>query len=482
MPERNKLTIVQLNDVHGYLEPHPELVWGHSGPLFPILGGFARIAGALRRIRVETGGNLLTLDNGDMFHGTYPAVVSKGYGIVPAANALGIDAMTAHWEFAWGPDHFEKLAAKLNYPVLALNCYRTNDGTRPFLPSAIFNRGGVTVGVIGMAATIIDKSMPPSFSVGRRFDIDEVALSMEIQRLRNEEVCQVIVVLSHLGLPQDAKLAEAVDGIDVILSGHTHNRLRTAILVRETIIIQSGCHGSFLGRLDLVIGERGILSFDHMLIPIDDRFQADEAMQQIVDDIMRPHRSELGRQVGVTLIPLHRNLQLYSPMDDLLLHAIAMAAGTDVAFSNGWRYGAPIPAGPVTVNDLWNIIPTNPSVSVTDLLGADIRQMMEENLERTFSPDPYRQMGGYLKRFRGLTMFGKLENPAGHRIEHIFFKGRELEDDEEIAVSFVTAQGVPEKYGHARRDLSIRAIEALEACLAAGGAASPDDVGRFYVS
>ncbi|MDQ0457466.1 5'-nucleotidase C-terminal domain-containing protein [Rhizobium paknamense] len=338
---------------------------------------------------------------------------------------------------------------------------------------------GVKVGVIGMAATIIDKSMPASFSTGRRFDIDEVALAAEVDRLRSEDKCQVLLLLSHLGLPQDAKLAANVEGIDVVLSGHTHNRLQHPIQINQTIIIQSGCHGSFLGRLDLQVGEGDVKCLGHQLIPIDDAFDGDPDMQRIVDTAIEPHRGEMERIVGETTIALYRNLQLHSSMDDLLLLAIATAAGTDVAFSNGWRYGAPIPPGSITVNHLWNMIPTNPPVSVVDMLASEIRQMMEESLESTFAADPYRQMGGYLKRFRGLTIYGKIENPVGHRIERIFFKGRELDDNEEVAVSFVTAQGVPEKFGQMRRNLSTSAISALEHFLAEGPVGEVEGVGRF---
>lgn len=100
-------------------------------------------------------------------------------------------------------------------------------------------------------------------------------------------------------------------------------------------------------------------------------------------------------------------------MDDFLFDAIAAAAGTEIAFSNGWRYGAPILPGPITMNDLWNIIPTNPPVSIVEVTGDEIRMMLEENLERTFATDAYAQMGGYVKRCRGLNMYVKIENPPG---------------------------------------------------------------------
>lgn len=93
------LTLLQINDTHGYLEPHPELVWSQDGPRFATLGGFARIKTLFDAVRAEFG-SVLAFDNGDTFHGTYAAVSTKGMGLVPGINALGLAAMTGHWDFA----------------------------------------------------------------------------------------------------------------------------------------------------------------------------------------------------------------------------------------------------------------------------------------------------------------------------------------------------------------------------------------------
>lgn len=479
MDSRRKLTILQLNDIHGYLEPHREFVWSDGEPSFPIMGGFARIATLFARIRQEVNGATLALDNGDMFHGTYVAVKSKGVDLIPAVNALMLDAITAHWEFAWGPKHFEDLVSKLDHPMLALNCYRKDSGTRPFPSSTVIERAGLKVGIIGMAATIIDKSMPPHFSDGLRFDIDEAAVANEIARLRGDRDCDLIILLSHLGLPQDIKLAGNVPGIDIILSGHTHNRLTEPIIVDGTLIIQSGCHGSYIGRLDVEISADKVTHWTHSLIPVDETISESLPMKAIVDKIMAPHRVMLEEVVGFCKMALHRCTQMDAPMDDVLLAAIATAAGTDVAFSNGWRYGAPVATGAVTVNDLWNIIPTNPPVSTVIVTVREIRQMIEENLERTFSANPYMQMGGYLKRFRGLTLIGKLENPIGTRIEHMFAADGKLEDDRELKVAFVTDQGVPEQYGRDRQNLTMSAIDALRRYFSNETVGLIGNVGRF---
>lgn len=473
------LTLVQLNDTHGYLEPHPELVWNGARAAFPTLGGFARIAALMNAIRNENPGGVVALDNGDTFHGTYPAVASRGEALIPAVNALGLDAMTTHWEFAWGPAHFRALAAKLAHPVLAINCYEKGTGSRPFPASIVVDRAGLRIGVIGIAATIIDKSMPPHFSEGLRFTEGVDELPPEIERLRRDERVDLIVVLSHLGFPQDCKLAQTVTGIDVVLSGHTHNRLEEPVRLGETIIIQSGCHGSFIGRLDLLVADKRITEVHHRLIAVEESIAPDPVMDEIVAAILEPHRTMLGEVVGETVVGLHRNTTLGAPMDDVLLAAVATAAGTEIAFSNGWRYGAPVPPGPVTMNDLWNIIPVNPPVSVVILSGKEIVQMLEENLERTFAPDPFGQMGGYLKRFRGLTVYAKLENPAGHRVERVFTRAGRVLADNVYKVGFVTAQGVPPKFGRHRIDLPVRSIQALRSYFEGGCREPSGGAGRF---
>jgi 2',3'-cyclic-nucleotide 2'-phosphodiesterase (5'-nucleotidase family) len=148
-------------------------------------------------------------------------------------------------------------------------------------------------------------------------------------------------------------------------------------------------------------------------------------------------------------------------MDNLLLQALIDVGGAELAFSNGWRYGAPVVPGPVTFNDLWNIIPTNPPISVCELSGAELWEMMEENLERTFSHDPYKQMGGYVKRCLGLNIYFKVENPEGKRIQEFFVGGERLDQSKTYSVCFVTSQGVPERFGQNRQDLDVDAIEAL---------------------
>ena len=462
MSDRKTITLLQINDTHGYLEPHPELFWNAGRAEYRTSGGYARLRTIFRQVRAERDGAVIALDNGDTLHGTFHAVESKGEAFIEPLNLLGLDAWTVHWDFAYGPDRMRALAAKLNHPLLACNCYHKDRGELAYPAFTVIERGGVRVGIIGIAATILDKTMPPHFSEGLRFTLGNEELPGHVRTLREREGVDLVVVLSHLGFPQDVKLASEVAGIDVVLSGHTHNRMGEPLVVNGATIIQSGCHGSFVGRLDVEIGGGKVAVVRHELIHLDDTIPPDREMQEAVEKVVAPHRAMLAEVVGQTATALHRNTFLEATMDNLLLQAVADAAGTRLAFSNGWRYGAPIPVGPVTVNDLWNIVPPNPPVSVVELTGREMREMIEDNLEHTLAADPYRQMGGSLKRCLGLTVYVKFENPAGSRIQQLFVGDEELDRDGTYTAAFVTTQGVPKKYGRNRRDLEIHAIDALK--------------------
>ncbi len=397
-------------------------------------------------MRAETDGRVLLLDCGDTLHGTAPAVKTRGEAMVPVLNALGIAAMTAHWDFAYGPARLRELAAMLDYPVLALNCYEAGSDRRPFPASALIETPDLTVGVAGIAATILDKVMPPSFAAGLRFTNGIAELPDVIADLRDAGA-DLAVVLSHLGLPQDVRLAAAVDGIDVLLSGHTHHRLEAPLSVNGAILIQSGVHGSFVGRLDLAVRGGRVVRHAHRLIEVEEGCPADPAVGALVEAAVAPFEAELGEVVGETAVPLYRGEMFGSSMDDLLLAALRRETGAALAFSNGWRYGAPVLPGPVTRNDLYDMVPMDPEVMTVTLTGAEVLGMLEQNLERTFACDPFGQMGGYVKRCQGLVCYVKVENPPGHRVQACWAGGRRLDPAERYRAAFVTVQGVPAGIG-----------------------------------
>jgi len=256
-----------------------------------------------------------------------------------------------------------------------------------------------------------------------------------------------------------------VQGIDVCLSGHTHNRLYEPVLIDKTILIQSGCHGSFLGRLDLEIIDEKITDYKHQLIEVEATIKPDPIVDELVFQALAPFRKLLSEVIGETATALNRGTALETTMDNFLLQALLESTGAQLAFSNGWRYGAPIVPGSITLNDLYNIIPMNPPVSTVELSGEEIREMLEENLERTFSCDPYHQMGGYVKRCLGLNVYFKIENPSGNRIQKLFVGNEEIQADKYYSAAFVTMQGVPQKFRRHRENRSEHIIDLLQTYL-----------------
>lgn len=280
MNNSHHLTIIQMNDGHSYLEPHQELFWYGDHAIYRKAGGYSRMAFLINQARAQ--GQTLAFDCGDTIHGTYPAVKAQGQALVPILNAMGFEAMTAHWDFAFGPDRLKEIAGQLKYPILVVNCYDKSTGDLAFEPYVIRDVGGMRIGIIGIASNIIDKTMPPHFSKGLRFTLGTDELPEHIKVLERERT-DLMLVISHLGFPLDIQLASDVDGIDLILSAHTHNRLYEPASVNGTMLIQSGSQGSFLGRLDLEVEGGRIVSRRHQFLAVVENVVPDPEVEELVN-------------------------------------------------------------------------------------------------------------------------------------------------------------------------------------------------------
>lgn len=471
-----KLSLGYINDVHGYLEPHNDLFYKGAREIVKVAGGYARIASIFKNIQNENP-NTLYFDGGDTFHGTLPLLHSKGEAIIPILNKLMFSAMVGHWDFAYGPQQLKELAAQLNYPVLGINVYN-EDGSLFLQPYIIKQVEDVKIAIIGICSNIINKTMPKHFSEGLKITDGSAELPIIIDQVK-EEGADVIILLSHNGFPQDVEMISKIRGIDICLSAHTHNRLYEAVKINNTILIQCGCHGSFVGHLTVDIKNRKIVDYNYSLITVTEDIAVDMAIEAIVETIIQPYKDIQKEQVGTTEVILHRYDTLQASMDNLLLAAIQYAAKSQVAFSNGWRYGMPLNKGIITKWDLYNIIPMNPFISTVELSGQEIWNMLEENLERTFSKEPLNQMGGYVKRCIGLHVKMRIENPKGNRIQEIYVNDDLLQKDQTYRTAFVTSQGVPEKFGKNRKDLEIKAVDAMELYLKENGAVQSFEYNSF---
>ena len=232
----------------------------------------------------------------------------------------------------------------------------------------------------------------------------------------------LVVLLSHNGFDVDRKLASRVAGIDVILSGHTHDAVPAATKVGSTLLIASGSHGKFLSRLDLDVGPNGVRDFHYRLIPVfTDVVESDAAMSKLVHGIRSPHDSHLSEKVGRTDSLLYRRDNLNGTFDDLICAAMIEGRDAEVALSPGFRWGASLlPGETITRDAVYNQTAiTYPETYRTTMTGENLKLILEDVADNLFNPDPYYQQGGDMVRVGGIGFELDANGERGNRIRSL---------------------------------------------------------------
>ena len=258
------------------------------------MGGIDRVSTVLNSIRSSRPDALL-LDGGDTWQGSYTSQMTAGMDMVNVFNKLKPDAMTSHWEFTLGIDRVNELVENhINFPFLGANIFDTEWDERAFDPYKFYDRGGVKIAVIGQAFPYMPIANPGWMFPGLSFGIREQNLASLIEEVRNAGA-HLVVLLSHNGFDVDRQLAKNLNGIDVILTGHTHDAIPEPILVNKTMLIASGSNGKFVTRLDLNVTSNGIKGFKHRLIPVfSDVIEADKEVKTVIDNERAPFKEKLG--------------------------------------------------------------------------------------------------------------------------------------------------------------------------------------------
>ncbi|NNG05641.1 MAG: thiosulfohydrolase SoxB, partial [Inquilinus sp.] len=397
------------------------------------VGGLDRMATLIKSIRAERPANTLVLDGGDTWQGSFTALKTRGADMVEAMNALGVDAMTGHWEFTLGDQRVQELIDQSDSRFLAGNVFDTTWEEPVFDSTAIFERAGVRIAVIGQAFPYVPVANPrwmvPDWSFGIRED--EVRKKVGEARAAGADL---VVLLSHNGFDVDRKLAARVDGIDVILTGHTHDALPQVLQAGRTLIVASGSHGKFLSRLDLDVRDGRVAEFNYRLIPVlSDAIEPDPAMRAVVERIRAPHAAELGRVLGRTDSLLYRRGNFNGTFDDLICRALLEEREADIALSPGFRWGHTLlPGQDITVEDVYNHTAISyPNAYRVDMTGQLIKDILEDVADNLFNPDPYYQQGGDMVRVGGLGYSIDIGKPMGQRISdlRVLKTGAPLEAD-----------------------------------------------------
>ena len=401
------------------------------------MGGLDRVATAVNSIRASRPDSIL-LDGGDTWQGSFTALKTQGMDMVKAFNLLKTDAMTSHWEFTLGIDRVIDLVENyVEHPFLGANVFDTEWDERAFDPYSIFERSGQKIAVIGQAFPYMPIANPSWMFPGLSFGIRENNIANLVTEVR-EKGADLVVLLSHNGFDVDRQLASRVNGIDVILCGHTHDALPEPVIVNKTLLIASGSNGKFVSRLDLDVN-KGVKGFKHRLIPIfSDVISPDPNMNELIDQERKPYMDDLSEIIGETKSTLYRRGNFNGTWDDLICQAIIEERGADIALSPGFRWGPTLlPGSNISREDIFNATAMSyPQVYLTEMTGETIKIILEDVADNLFNPDPYYQQGGDMVRVGGMGYKIKIGKPQGERLSEmtILKTGERLEPTKKYKV------------------------------------------------
>lgn len=386
------------------------------------LGGLDRVATVIKSIRADRPDAIL-LDGGDTWHGSYTCHHTQGQDMVNVMNALKTEAMTFHWEFTLGSERVHEIIDTLPFPALGQNIFDAewDEPAEYFKPYTFFERGGSKIAVIGQAFPYMPIANPgwmfPEYSFGIR-DENMQAMVDEVRGLGAD----LVVVLSHNGFDVDKKMASIVTGIDLILSGHTHDALPEPVLIDKTVIIASGSNGKFVSRVDLDVRNGQMLGFKHKLIPIfADVITPDADITELINVQRAPFVDQLSEVIGQSEGLLYRRGNFNGTWDDLICQAMIEEREADISLSPGVRWGPSIlPGQDITREDIWNVTSMSyGKVYRTEMTGEFIHIILEDVADNLFNPDPYYQQGGDMVRIGGMGYRIDINKSQGERISDL---------------------------------------------------------------
>lgn len=413
------LNILHTNDVHGGIAPRPATFLNPDFP--PMIGGAACLATYVNQVREECEANgeyFLLLDAGDIYQGTPLGNYDGGFYVVEWMNYIGYDLMTlGNHDFDDGVQNSLRLSEMADFPVVCCNLVEAETGNlpEPLLPYVFYDIQDVKVAVIGLTTTDTYGLVDESLLEGYIF-LNEVESTRRYIREVREQGAQIVILLSHLGAPPNheadrylqrvyeawengmeytkefcmnhAELSTVVEGIDVIISGHTHVALKPPWInpVNHTIVVQGYANGTGLCRLRLVIDtESGsLVGYDSpeeevYISLLHDEFFPDPYVETMIDEFRNVAEEGMDEIIGEALMEIPRGGAEH-PLGHLVTDAMLWRTGADVALMNRGGIRAVIPRGPVTPRIVYEALPFEENLYILELTGSELLQVLETGM------------------------------------------------------------------------------------------------------
>lgn len=451
------VSILQTTDVHCQTQLHDELFWENNKTVFRKTGGYARIATFFKQFRKKQAHTFI-IDTGDMFQGSELSVETTGEAFIPILNSLNYDLyLPGNWEVIYGKKRMQQLLGKLSAPKVCANMYHDlGDGKRGeliFPPYYIWVVNGVKIGFLGYTDHLVPLRQSPVYSRGILYTEPHENLAHYVEVLKDQEACAAVVIIGHLGLSQQIALANhpACKGVDYILGGDTHERVRKPIQGTYAKIVEPGAFGSFVGQLDFTF-ENGKLVKDHyQLREIKESIKPDKAMHQLITDREAAYATKMHEVMGYSTIPLYRYFVVENPIDTMILNALHWKfPEIDIVLSNGFRFCPPRTTPdqtgniPITHSYIYDMLPVDSTVRTGKVTGEQLRNWLEKELNNVFAQDAGKRFGGWVVKFKGMQVKFYAFKPEGQRVESIMVKGQPIDPSATYTILACEREGDPE--------------------------------------
>ena len=450
------LSILQTTDVHCQIHPHDELFWENDQMVFRKTAGYTHLATLFEKTR-KSNPNTFIVDTGDMFQGSELSVKTTGKAMQPILNGLGYDLyLPGNWEVVYYKQNMQTLLGGLDAPKICANMYHDlgegKKGELIFPPYFTWSRLGVKIGFLGYTDPLVPLRQSPAYSKGIIYTKPEENLAYYVQVLREQEQCDFIILLSHLGLSQQIALSNMPEcaGVNYIFGGDTHERVRVPIEGKYAKVVEPGAFGSFVGRLDLKIKDGKIVGEQYELMEVSpQKYKAQKQMTQLIQEMEAPFTAEIEKVVGYSKVPLYRYFVIENTIDTLILDALSWKVSADIVLSNGFRFCPPRSTPnadgliPITEGYIFDMLPVDARVRTGKVSGAELRVWLEKELNNVFAKDASKRFGGWVVKMRGMEITFNAFGEQGKRVQSVQVGGQPLQPDRIYSIAACEREGDP---------------------------------------